>query len=671
MKEHRILGSGGVTLYAREWGEPDAPTLVLVHGYPDTCEVWNPLLPYLTDRYHVVAYDVRGAGRSEPGWSYGGYELHRLVGDLKAVLDITAPGKKVHLVGHDWGAIQGWEAVTGARIARRFASYTAFGAPCLDHASRWIRNSLSRPDPRRLATLAAQATRSWYICTFHLPGIVPLAWLSGAGRAWFGLMRRREGIRPSPEYAGPSAVDAKRGMWMYRANFTHKLLHPGEGRTEVPVQMVIGGHDLCVAPALYEETASRVPGLWRRDLPEAGHWIQLTHPERLAAWITELVEVTEDRARREQAQAPPKKSRHGTFHPLRVAEIERLTVDSVAVTFAVPETLRAAFRFTQGQHITVQTDLGGEGVRRNYSICEPVSSDRLRIGIKLLPGGTFSTYAMEQLQVGDVLEIMTPTGRFSTELDPANVKHYVGIAGGSGITPILSILATVLEEEEKGRCTLLYGNRTWDSIMFRDELAALRLRYPDRLRIRHFLSDEPADSPILADGDVAAGQLTPERLAGLFEEFVAPEDADEWFLCGPQPMALAARNALLAHGADVKHVHQELFVAGSTRQPGVADPAALAGVTPSEVTVIVDDEETSFPLVPGTETILDAAMRIRGDMPYSCLAAACATCRAKVCTGSVEMTANHALDDDEIAEGYVLTCQARPTTPTVVVNYDL
>ena len=484
-------------------------------------------------------------------------------------------------------------------------------------------------------------------------------------------MRRREGIRPSPEYAGPNAVDAKRGMWMYRANFTHKLLHPGEGRTEVPVQMVIGGHDLCVAPGLYEETASLVPDLWRRDLPEAGHWIQLTHPERLAAWITELVEVTEDRAQREQAQAPAKKPRHGTSHPLRVAEIERLTADSVAVTFAVPEELREAYRFTQGQHITVQTDLGGEGVRRNYSICAPVSSGRLRIGIKLLPGGTFSTYAMEQLQVGDVLEIMTPTGRFFTELDPANAKHYVGIAGGSGITPILSILATVLEEEEKSRCTLLYGNRTWDSIMFRDELAALQRRYPDRLRIRHFLSDEPADSPILADGEVAAGQLTPERLAGLFEEFVPPKDADEWFLCGPQPMALAARDTLLAHGAASKHVHLELFVAGSTRQPGVEEPAAPAGVTPSEVTVIVDEEETSFPLVSGTETILDAAMRVRGDMPYSCLAAACATCRAKVCTGSVEMAANHALDDDEIAEGYVLTCQARPTSPTVVVNYDL
>lgn len=671
MKEHRISGSGGVTLHAREWGEPDAPTVVLVHGYPDTGEVWNPLLPHLIDRYHVVAYDVRGSGRSGRGWSYGGYELDRLVGDLKAVLDITAPGKKVHLVGHDWGAIQGWEAVTGTRIARRFASYTAFGAPCLDHASWWIRDRLRHPTPRRLAALADQMTRSWYIFTFHLPGIAPLAWLSRAGRAWFGLMRRREGIRPGPDYAGSNAADAKRGMWMYRANFTHKLLHPGDGRTEVPVQVVIGGHDLCVAPGMYEETASRLPHLWRRDLPEAGHWIQLTHPERLADWIGELVQVTEDRARREQAQAPAKKPRHGTFHPLRVAEIELLTADSVAVTFDVPEELREAYRFTQGQHITVQTDLGGEGVRRNYSICEPVSSGRLRIGIKLLPGGTFSTYAMEQLQVGDVLEIMTPTGRFFTELDPANAKHYVGIVGGSGITPILSILATVLEEEEKSRCTLLYGNRTWDSIMFRDELAALQRRFPDRLRIRHYFSDEPADSPILADDDVAAGQLTPEALAGLFEEFVPPEDADEWFLCGPQPMVLPARDTLLAHGVDSQHVHLELFVAGSTRQPGVDEPAAPAGVAPSEVTVIVDEEETSFPLVPGTETILDAAMRIRGDMPYSCLAAACATCRAKVCTGSVEMAANNALHDDEIADDYVLTCQARPTTPTVVVNYDL
>lgn len=312
MKEHRIPGSGGVEIYAREWGEPDAPTVVLVHGYPDTCEVWNPLLPHLTDRYHVVAYDVRGAGRSTPGWCCGGYELNRLVGDLEAVLDITAPGKKVHLVGHDWGAIQGWEAVTGHRNAGRIVSYTAFGAPCLDHASRWIRGCLAHPDPRRLAALAGQAIRSWYIYTFHLPGVLPpLAWLSRAGRAWFGLMRRREGLRPDPEYAGPDAGDAKRGMWMYRANFTHKLRHPGEGRTEVPAQQVIGGHDLCVAPRLYEETVSRVPGLWRRDRPEAGHWIQLTHPERLAGWIREFVEVTEARVQRKRAEAPAAEAVYG------------------------------------------------------------------------------------------------------------------------------------------------------------------------------------------------------------------------------------------------------------------------------------------------------------------------------------------------------------------------
>jgi ring-1,2-phenylacetyl-CoA epoxidase subunit PaaE len=355
--------------------------------------------------------------------------------------------------------------------------------------------------------------------------------------------------------------------------------------------------------------------------------------------------------------------RRAVFHRLRVRAIDRLTDDAVAITFDVPDALRDAYRFTQGQHITIRSDLGGEGVRRNYSICTSAIDGRLRIGVKHIPGGAFSSYALEQLRPGDELEVMTPTGRFFTELHPANAKHYVAIAAGSGITPILSILATTLEAEPRSRFVLLYGNRTSSSIMFLEELADLKNRYPDRFAVLHFLSRESREAPLLD------GRLDRAKLAMLLATLTPPDDVDEWFVCGPYEMARQARATLLDHAVDQRHVHLELFHADTVPRPPV--PADVETATDgSRVTVTLDGRQTTLQLSSSGQKVLDAVLRERADAPYACKGGVCGTCRARLLEGTVRMDQNYALEDDEVRRGYVLTCQAHPTSETVVLDYD-
>lgn len=385
-----------------------------------------------------------------------------------------------------------------------------------------------------------------------------------------------------------------------------------------------------------------------------------------------------------EAAAPPEPleaSARAGFHPLRVAHLERLTPESVAVTFELPDDLKEVFRFQQGQHITIRCDLGGEGIRRNYSICASANSGMLRIGVRHVPGGAFSTYAMEKLKVGDVLDVMPPSGRFFTQLDARYSRFYVAISAGSGITPILSILKTTLEVELESKFILLFGNRRPDSIMFRDELQAIKHKYPDRFQVLHFLSDPDVDPAEMHgsldreefygrfDRELLAGQIDTAKLSRLLTTFIDPKEVNEWFLCGPQGMVENARETLSAHGVDSRHVHHELFIAAPRRKPGAgAAPAVDAEV--SAVTITASGKATSFELAQGGETVLDAGMRLRNDLPYSCLGGACGTCRAKLCEGTVDMEQNYALDEDELAAGYVLTCQSRPTSPTVVLDYD-
>ena len=361
--------------------------------------------------------------------------------------------------------------------------------------------------------------------------------------------------------------------------------------------------------------------------------------------------------------APPGR-RHAVFHPLRVAAVERLTEDSVAITFVVPEDLRAEFRFNPGQHLSVRADALGGDVRRNYSICAPATGGPLRIGVKRIPDGVFSNYAADQLKAGDLLDVMTPSGTFSTPLDAANAKRYVAVAAGSGITPVLSILATVLEIETQSTAALIYVNRRASTIMFLEELEDLKNRFPERFQLVHVLGQE------MTEVDMLSGRLDVERLGRILDTIVPVDDVDEWFLCGPLAMTDSVRGVLLERDVDAAHVHRELFHVGATITRRCPRPDPGTTVTGSAVTVILDGRSLTFTLPRDGDSILDGTLRARSDAPYACKNAVCGTCRAKVIEGKVEMDSNYALEPDETARGYVLTCQSHPVTDAVTVDFD-
>lgn len=347
-------------------------------------------------------------------------------------------------------------------------------------------------------------------------------------------------------------------------------------------------------------------------------------------------------------------SPHAVLHRIPVASVDPITADSTLVTFAVPEDLQDAFRFEPGQHVTV---VSGEGVRRNYSICAPATRAQLRIAVKHIPGGAFSTYVAEQLQAGDVLELMTPTGRFGTPLHPLNRKHYVGLVAGSGITPVLSILATTLEIETESRFTLIYGNRTRESTMFRAELDRLESRYADRLEVLHVLSGESLHAPELR------GRIDRDKLNLWLTGTLQPDHVDEWFICGPMEMTTAVRESLLEHRVDSERIHLELFHGFETGS------AAEHSYESATVTFKLSGKQWTYDLTPG-DSILEGALQVRDDAPYACMGGACGTCRAKLIEGDVEMDHNFALGQAELDAGYILTCQSHPTTPFVSVDYD-
>ena len=349
---------------------------------------------------------------------------------------------------------------------------------------------------------------------------------------------------------------------------------------------------------------------------------------------------------------------HAVFHEVPVRRVDRLTEDDVAITFDVPDTLREEFRFNSGQHLTVRTDLGGEGVRRNYSICSPATSGELRIAVKHIPGGAFSTFAIERLQAGDVLELMTPTGRFGTDLNPLARKNYVAIAAGSGITPILSVLQTTLEIETESRFTLIYGNRNADTTMFRDLLDELESRYADRLEVLHVDSRDPLHPLELS------GRIDVSKLERWLARDLPTETVDEWFMCGPVELLSAARDTLLLeHGVDPDRLHLELFFGYEQRTGAAQDYPASA------VTIRLSGTEQTVELTAG-DTILEAALQVRDDPPYACMGGACGTCKAKLLCGTVEMDQNYALGKADLDAGYVLTCQSHPTSTQVTVDYD-
>ncbi|KWX05034.1 phenylacetic acid degradation protein [Carbonactinospora thermoautotrophica] len=364
------------------------------------------------------------------------------------------------------------------------------------------------------------------------------------------------------------------------------------------------------------------------------------------------------------AQAPSRR-RHAVFHRLRVRAVDRLTDDAVAVTFDVPDELREEYRFEPGQHLTIRwTTPDGEEARRTYSICAPATSGELRIGVKRLAGGLFSTHACGRLRPGDTLEVMTPAGQFRVPLDPGHAKHYAAIAAGSGITPILSIISTALQVEPRSRVTLIYGNRTSNSVMFLEELQDLKNRYPDRFHLINVLSREPQEVELFC------GRIDRDKLAVFLRTLVPADGVDEWLLCGPYGLIEQARQTLRDHGVAPERIHQELFHVGEpVRETVDLGPAAPAGPA-STVTVILDGRASTFELPAGGESVLEGALRVRNDAPYACKGGVCGTCRARLVEGAVRMDRNFALEQDELAAGFVLACQSHPTSERVVLDFD-
>ena len=350
------------------------------------------------------------------------------------------------------------------------------------------------------------------------------------------------------------------------------------------------------------------------------------------------------------------------FHPLRVVAVDPLTDESVVVSFEVPEHLTETFRFLPGQHVTLRSRIAGEDVRRSYSICSNANQDKLRVGVKRLPGGLFSGFATSGLKAGDVVAVMAPVGEFTIEPDPLRSVHRVAIAAGSGITPVLSLLSTTLETEPGSSWTLVYGNRTASSVMFLDELQGLKDRYPDRLQLLLVLSREDSDLSLLS------GRIDDAKIRLVHDRLLGGRPVDSWYLCGPYDLVMGARETLSSLGVEADRIHDELFFAGPV------DPASLPAEPPPgegtvDLTVILDGRAVDTRMTKET-SILDAALRVRSELPFSCKGGMCATCKGRIEVGEVRMEKNYALVDSEIEAGYVLTCQSHPVTDRVVVRYD-
>ena len=346
------------------------------------------------------------------------------------------------------------------------------------------------------------------------------------------------------------------------------------------------------------------------------------------------------------------------FHPLVVSKVERLCDDAAAVTFEVPAELRAAYAFDAGQSLTLRRFVDSGEQRRSYSICAAVGQSP-RVGVREIPGGVFSRWLVREVRPGDVIEVQTPTGGFRA--DPAAGGRHLCIAAGSGITPMMSIATSVLTNPDS-RVTLLYGNRSTRSVMFAEELADLKNRHPARFELVHVMSREPRDVELFS------GRLEADRLRRLITTLVPLDGLDHVWLCGPFGLIADGRQVLEELGVPKERVHFELFYVDEP-PPELHRPQPVVEGETSEVTVSLDGRTTTSAM-PRGEAILDAASRVRNDLPFACKGGVCGTCRALVTAGEVDMRRNYALDEDEVARGFVLTCQTHPVSDAVAVDYD-
>ena len=349
----------------------------------------------------------------------------------------------------------------------------------------------------------------------------------------------------------------------------------------------------------------------------------------------------------------------GAFHRLRVAHVDQLFDDAAAVTYDIPDDLAEEYRFSPGQSLTLRRRVDDREERRQYSICAPVGSAP-RVGVRIVPDGMFSQWLVERVSAGDEIEVQTPSGTFGP--DPDQGGRHVLIAAGSGITPVLSIASSLLANPE-AEVTLLYGNRRASTVMFTDEVADLKDRFPARFEVIHVLSREPRDVELFS------GRLDADRLRRILTALVPVADVDGFWLCGPFPMIEAARDVLRDLGVPDEKVHRELFFVDDIPPPPVEHAEAGLDGPSSRVTVTLDGRTTELSL-PRDRPVLDAAQEARADLPYACKGGVCGTCRAKVVSGEVNMRRNYALEDDELADGYVLTCQSLPVSDELALDYD-
>lgn len=354
------------------------------------------------------------------------------------------------------------------------------------------------------------------------------------------------------------------------------------------------------------------------------------------------------------------------FHKLTVKEVRNETNDCVSVAFEIPATLQNEFVFEQGQNITIKKEIDGEEIRRSYSICSAPFENELRVAVKKVDGGKFSSYANTALKAGDILEILPPTGKFNTRLDAGNAKKYLAFAAGSGITPIISIIKTTLQTEPGSHFTLVFGNRGRHSIIFFEELEAIKNKYLNRFNLINILSREKTDAPI------NSGRVDTDKLTEL-DKLVDYKNTDEFFICGPEAMIFCVKEFLEKSGIEQKKIHFELFTTPGQNESSSANRSMASNYNGpvSKINVNLDGRSFDFELGFNGESILDAALKQGADLPFACKGGVCCTCKAKLLEGEVEMDVNWGLEQEEVEQGFILTCQSHPVTERVVVDFDI
>ncbi len=354
-----------------------------------------------------------------------------------------------------------------------------------------------------------------------------------------------------------------------------------------------------------------------------------------------------------------------TFHKLEVIDIRRETEDAISFAVGVPQELKDKFKYQPGQYLTFKMKSDDEEIRRSYSICSGINEDELRVAVKEVPKGRFSTFANRKLKVGDTLDVMTPIGNFTTEVDANTDKSFVFFAAGSGITPVMSLVKSILTEAPKSDVTLFYANRGIDSVIFREELESLKNEHMDNFRLIHVFSRESIGNKL------QKGRLNHEKVELLYNTLLQGQNIDEVFVCGPEPIIFAVKETFEKFKFDKNHVHFELFttpVRGEKKEHHHREhdePQIHANVK-----VILDGEQTLIALDSDGDSVLEAAQKAGADVPFACKGGVCCTCKAKILEGTAKMDVNYALEEDEIKAGYILTCQAHPTSDELVVSYD-